>query len=591
MLEGYEFDSWSGDFTTETFNMPANNAIMTANAKPISYAITYNGVENCTFTTANPASYNIETADFSLNDPAKGGYEFIGWTYEGQTTPNKTVTINNGSIGAKEYTANWNLLLTIAIASDTGSVFEPLENNLYKFRPTFTITPTVADGIVLTNEEKTNIINAISVKDSNSTALNSISKSWENGNIALSFSEDLNASSTYTISCGDIDGITLTCTPLSFTTICFSGSGTSEAPFLVATAEQLDMVRKYLGCHFKQTATIDIGEYNWVPIGNYSNQFTGSYNGNANRIKNLTITSSEEISDTGLFGYIGEGGKVENLIVDHFLIRGSSEDNPLNSQCAGVIVGFNQGEIASCTVTDSSANGGSMIFVQNSFGVVGGICGNNEKYNEISSCHVEKCIIKGYGTCCRVGGICGGTYNNITSSYVNNVTFEIKDENSAIGGICGWASRGTINSCYVINSTFKNGTGRCYVGGICGNHSDYSDQDIVKLIYSCYVYNTNFESITGETLFGSITGSIGTDGPNPEYTRVTDCFYNGTGDFIGRKYGTSYNCYGGVTDFSTFKAKTWSDDKTYEGGSTAWNAYDFSNWPPKLKWETQASQP
>ena len=77
MLDGYEFASWSGDLTTETFNMPASNATMTANARLISYNIVYelNGG-----TADNPTSYDITSATIVLNEPIKEGYTFLGWT-------------------------------------------------------------------------------------------------------------------------------------------------------------------------------------------------------------------------------------------------------------------------------------------------------------------------------------------------------------------------------------------------------------------------------------------------------------------------------------------------------------------------------
>lgn len=47
-----------------------------------------------------------ETADFTLNNPTRAGYTFIGWTGSNGTTPEKNVTISHGTTGVKEYTAN-----------------------------------------------------------------------------------------------------------------------------------------------------------------------------------------------------------------------------------------------------------------------------------------------------------------------------------------------------------------------------------------------------------------------------------------------------------------------------------------------------
>ena len=107
MLDGYEFANWSGDLTTETFNMPASNATMTANARPISYSIVYN-LDSGQTTTDNPVNYDVTSATITLNNPTKIGYTFKGWSGTGlDGDSNTTVTIARGSIGHRSYTANY----------------------------------------------------------------------------------------------------------------------------------------------------------------------------------------------------------------------------------------------------------------------------------------------------------------------------------------------------------------------------------------------------------------------------------------------------------------------------------------------------
>lgn len=73
------------------------------------YSITYNldggVVEN------NPDEYNLFTETFTLNNPTKQGYKFIGWTNQTITEPTLTVTICMGSAGDIEFTANYELLI------------------------------------------------------------------------------------------------------------------------------------------------------------------------------------------------------------------------------------------------------------------------------------------------------------------------------------------------------------------------------------------------------------------------------------------------------------------------------------------------
>ena len=49
-------------------------------------------VNNGTNSAQNPASYTVEQG-VTLTAPSRTGYTFLGWTYEGQTTPDKNITI------------------------------------------------------------------------------------------------------------------------------------------------------------------------------------------------------------------------------------------------------------------------------------------------------------------------------------------------------------------------------------------------------------------------------------------------------------------------------------------------------------------
>ena len=80
---------------------------ITATTSIINYTITYAGIDGATIPAPNPTSYTVETESFTLNNPSKDGYTFIGWTYEGHPTPNTSLTIPKGSTGNIVFTANW----------------------------------------------------------------------------------------------------------------------------------------------------------------------------------------------------------------------------------------------------------------------------------------------------------------------------------------------------------------------------------------------------------------------------------------------------------------------------------------------------
>ena len=84
------------------------NTTLYAKWTPINYNITY-ALDGGSVATANPATYNIETATFTLTNPTKTGYTFLGWTGSNGTTPQTTVTITKGTTGNLNYTANWRI--------------------------------------------------------------------------------------------------------------------------------------------------------------------------------------------------------------------------------------------------------------------------------------------------------------------------------------------------------------------------------------------------------------------------------------------------------------------------------------------------
>ena len=75
-------------------------------AGQIRYKITYN-LDGGILETSNPLKYDEEDT-FTLNNPTKEGYVFIGWSGTGlDGNENMTVTIPKGSSGKRNYTANY----------------------------------------------------------------------------------------------------------------------------------------------------------------------------------------------------------------------------------------------------------------------------------------------------------------------------------------------------------------------------------------------------------------------------------------------------------------------------------------------------
>lgn len=70
----------------------------------------------------NPTKYSYFSPTFTLNNPKKQGYRFVGWTGTGLSEPRQTVTIKQGSSGDLEFFANYSELLSApTIALDVRS--------------------------------------------------------------------------------------------------------------------------------------------------------------------------------------------------------------------------------------------------------------------------------------------------------------------------------------------------------------------------------------------------------------------------------------------------------------------------------------
>ena len=100
---------FTNPFTVET----AINHDLTYEATfaPITYNLTYKLAGGALPKgKTNPATYTIESEDFTLVNPTRAGYTFMGWTGTGLEKATKTVTIAQGSTGNRSYTATWKVI-------------------------------------------------------------------------------------------------------------------------------------------------------------------------------------------------------------------------------------------------------------------------------------------------------------------------------------------------------------------------------------------------------------------------------------------------------------------------------------------------
>ena len=156
----------------------------------------------------------------------------------------------------------------------------------------------------------------------------------------------------------------------------------------------------------------------WTPIGEDWSEFFGTFDGNGYTISGLYINGTE--SNVGLFGYVGNGGKITKLRIADSYVKGNEN--------VGAVCGYNFGTISECYVKSNVA----------ATKYAGGVCG-------YSSGTIENCFHEGAVTSTDCGGIVGKNDRGTLKSCIN-----IGDvQGSGRDNLYGYYSSGsTIQNCY-----------------------------------------------------------------------------------------------------------------------------------------------
>ncbi|MDD4690996.1 InlB B-repeat-containing protein [Eubacterium aggregans] len=213
----------------------------------------------------------------------------------------------------------------------------------------------------------------------------------------------------------------------------------------------------YTGANYYLTGNIDGGGGTWtLAMGNEAHPFTGTFDGQDHYILGLSMGSSTE--PMGLFGTIGETGRVSNLSVIN--LDYTNEETVI----AGGLAGINKGIIIGCGSGVNITSSGTYF--------VDGIP------VPVSALNSD---IKGK----TAGGLVGINRGTITDSRNNAVV-----SGDVAGGIAG-ENTGVINNVYNIGAT----AGTAVAGGIAGSNS------------GSLAYGYNAGAITGTGSLGAIAGT------------------------------------------------------------------------------------
>ena len=214
-----------------------------------------------------------------------------------------------------------------------------------------------------------------------------------------------------------------------------------DGSYTVTTADGLKNVAKLVNEEGKTDINITLdtdltltGE--WTPIGTESQPYTGTFNGKDKTITGLTV-NQEGTNYVGLIGYLGSGGKVQNVTLTDVSVTGY--------WYVGGVVGANdKGTVTACTAS-GSISGSSRVS-----GVVG--------YNggTMTGCTVSGSV-SGDSS---VGGVVGWNGGTVTACYATSDVSGYSD----VGGVAGRNYYGTVTGCTSSGSV----SGSLNVGGVVG---------------------------------------------------------------------------------------------------------------------------
>ena len=303
----------------------------------------------------------------------------------------------------------------------------------------------------------------------------------------------------------------------------------------------------FAGKTFVLTEDVDLLDNEWTPIGNSSNIFKGTFDGNGKTIKNLKITGYN--SNVGLFG-VTHDGEIKNFTVENAKVSGRLNvgvvaGQPYTSKYSNIkvqghvevngmaYVGGVGGKNAYADWTNITVNADETSYVkahsiENETAYrtyVGGVVGFNgeggHKFSNITS------NINVKGSTCDVGGLFGiahygNQFNNcVCTGDVEIYAAEEAEEAQEIGGIAGvWHNGGenvVLTNCSFSGNLSTNIEGiNFYYDGLVGK--PYATTGNGKLIIEGGVHvatavelQAHLDAATGETtiyLGANINGDV-----------------------------------------------------------------------------------
>lgn len=260
-----------------------------------------------------------------------------------------------------------------------------------------------------------------------------------------------------------------------------SGDGTESNPYLITTkAQMFDFAESvndnitYEGKYVALGNAIDLENDAWTPVGKGTGEFDGIFDGKGYPITNLSIgTAAAPYEDKGtmnygLFGILGTGAEVKNLILDAAIYVTSAA----TVYVGGIAGANNRGLIENVTVNGTivaKSDGIDEMYANNFAGGVAGVMRTNAKVVNAQStadCRVE--TTGGIGECGGIVGMLnrGLVANSYATGKISGTASRSLEGMPALGGIAGLQA-GTVVNCYTASDVISDCYSQ-YIGALAG---------------------------------------------------------------------------------------------------------------------------
>jgi hypothetical protein len=308
--DGYKFVKWSDGITTQERqdkNITADKSVIAEFAK-IKITVTYTASEGGTIDGISEQEIKYGEDATAVVAVPDAGYKFVKWS-DGITTQerqDKNITADKSV--AAEFAK---IKITVTYTASEGGTIDGISEQEIKYgEDATTVIAVPNDGYKFVK--------------------------WSDGKENAD-RKDINITSPISV-------------VAEFEFLYGGGRGTVFSPYLIENYTHLQNMSYYPDAYYKLVNDLDLAGIDHEPIFDDINFFDGSFNGNNNTIKNLTVNT--ESNFPSLFGFIGNGSvSYFNLVNVSVKTVNFNTVEAKHNYCVGTIAGVSYGFIHDITVS------------------------------------------------------------------------------------------------------------------------------------------------------------------------------------------------------------------------------------------------